>query len=114
MIESISSALEACHKLNFYPEIFILAVGLYYIVRWHLDWGPKRSQYVPIVAAFVGIFGYVWPKDAQDMIKIVVIGGIHAFTAMGGYSYAEKRGWVDRIGELIEDKLGWKHPDAPK
>jgi hypothetical protein len=110
MIEIIKASLEALHAMKCYPEVLILASGLYYICRWHLDWGPKRSQYVPLASAFVGIFGYLWPKNAQDVIAILVIGGMHAFIAIGAYSYAEKRGWVDRIGEWIEDKLGWKHP----
>jgi len=114
MIESFKSALDTLHAMKCYPEVLLLASGLYYICRYHLAWGPKKSQYVPVVCSFVGIFGYLWPKTAQDVINILVIGGMHAFISIGVYSYAEKRGWVDRVGEMIENKfLGGPKPPSP-
>ncbi len=105
MLETIKNAIAVLHGMNVFIEVIILSAGLYYICRWHLDWGPKKSQWVPIVTSFVGIFGYVWPANAQDVIKILVLGGMHAAVAMGTYSFAEKRGWVDRVGDAIENRF---------
>ena len=114
-MEIVWKFLATCHTNSFYPEVIAFSLGFYFTVRWWFDVGPKRSQWAPVLAGFVGMVYFIRPIDADSFIRWFFLSLLHVFFAIGGYSWADKRGWVDKAGDLIDAKFfgGRKNPPAP-
>lgn len=104
-METIKNTLTSLHEIGLWPEVLLCSLGAYFIARWWLDVGPRKSQFTPLIAALTAMFAFVWPHSPQDALLNLVRAVIHSFLAIGLYSWAEKRGWVDRLGDLIEKKF---------
>lgn len=113
VIASILKLLEPLQQFGIYLIVDMFAGLAYFTVRWWFEAGPRKSQWTPVLAAFLGMLLHIRPTNSDLIIKYVILSFLQAFIVIAAYSWAEKRGWIDKIGDAIDRKFFSKN-EEPK
>lgn len=99
MMAEITNVWSTMRAVNLFPEVILLSLGCYFIVKDKVGLDPKKATYIPLALAFVGQLAFAWPKDLQDVVMDFTMGLLNSFLAIGLYSFADKFGLLDKLGK---------------
>ena len=121
-METIANIYKTLQAVNFYFEVTIACLGVYFLAKnlWIMD--KAKSSYIVIAISFIGQVAFSSMKDMQDAFMIVTMGIVQSVVAIGAYSFLESYGIWDKIGtglskftgKKIDEKIGDNTPTEPK
>jgi hypothetical protein len=112
MIESIQNIYAVLVAVQLFPMVTLAAAGAYFITRQRFD-NAKAAVWVPVGISFVGQLAFAWPDNIPGVFTAFTMGWVQAGLAIGGYSFLDKYGIMERAGKLVQKKMDKGDDNAP-